>query len=215
MNWRLASRLSVITFAVLAVIVILIFQHSIATNSAPLAPSAQTTTSNVSFAGLQGTDLGGTPAPAFQLTDQNGKPVSLAQFHGEPVVITFMYTHCPDECPANANKLHTAMQMLGNQSHNVGILVVSTDPKGDTLATATSFTDKHDMQNYWHYLIGSQQQLSPVWSAYNMYASDTNGVVQHSIGVYIIDKQGRERAYLDNTFTASQVATDLKTLLNE
>lgn len=214
MNWRLASRLSVITFAVLAVIVILVFQHSMA-NSALPAPPSQTTSTNVSFAGLQGINLGGTPAPTFQLTDQNGKPISLAQFRGEPVVLTFMYTHCPDECPANANKLYTAMQMLGNQSHNVGVLVVSTDPKGDTQATATSFSEKHNMQNYWHYLIGSQSQLSPVWSDYNIYASNVNGVVQHSIGVYIIDKQGRERAYMDDSFTASQVATDLKTLLNE
>jgi len=213
MNWRLASRLSVIVLAVLVIIIVLIFQHHSNKNSPPPPPSP-TGGSGFNSDGLNGTSMGGTPAPAFQLTDQNGQTISLAQFRGQPVVLTFMYTHCPDECPANAGKLHTAMQMLGQQAQHIAILVVSTDPKGDTRDAALSFTEKHDMQQYWHYLIGTHQQLAPVWSAYHIYASNVNGTVQHSIGLYIIDQQGREQIYLDDNFTATQVATDLRMLLN-
>jgi protein SCO1/2 len=214
MNWRLASRLSVIICAVLVVIVVLVFQYNEGVG-APPAPPSPTHNANVSFAGLQGTDLGGTPAPNFQLTDQNGKPVSLAQFHGEPVVLTFMYTHCPDECPLNAGKLHQAMLTLGSNAHNVGVIVVSTDPKGDTQAAAQNFTKVHGMQDYWHYLLGTQQELAPIWSEYHIYVLPTGETVEHTIGVYIIDKQGRERVYMDDSFTPSQVVTDLQTLLKE
>ena len=40
------------------------------------------------------------PAPDFDLVDQNGNSVNLTQFEGKIVVMTFVYTHCPDVCPA-------------------------------------------------------------------------------------------------------------------
>src|SRR5579864_3861972 len=112
MSWRLASRLSVITLALLVVLVVAIFSiHNGA--GAPAASNAGTNQS-----GLQGTDLGGIPAPDFRLTDQFGKPVSLSQFKGKPVVVTFLYTHCPDICPVIADKLHSAMQVLGKNANH-------------------------------------------------------------------------------------------------
>lgn len=215
MNWRLASRLSVITFAILVVIVVLVFQHISATNATSTVSSVSTTDS-VSFAGLQGTDLGGTPAPNFQLTDQNGQTISLSQYKGKPVILTFLYTHCPDECPLTAEKLHQTMLALGSQAQQIGVIAVSTDPKGDTRAAALSFSQLHRMQDYWHYLIGTQQQLSPVWSNYNIYVQPgQTGAVDHSLGIYVIDQQGRERAFFDTSFAPSQLVTDLQTLLKQ
>src|SRR5581483_12516451 len=63
---------------------------------------------------LQGTDLGGTPAPAFTLSDQNGDQVSLASLRGHPVVLSFMDTDCPSGCPL-ATKQHAVMDALGSQ----------------------------------------------------------------------------------------------------
>ncbi len=206
MNWRLASRLSVITLAILVILLISVFQLR---HSASPATSASTGAS-----GLQGTDLNSTPAPDFRLTDQFGKQVSLSQFKGKPVVLTFMYTNCPDQCPLTANKLHSTMQLLGNASSNVGILAVSTDPQRDNVAAALKFSKAHSMQDYWHYLVGSRNQLSPVWTSYNTYAQVINQqTVSHSLGLFVIDKQGNERVFLDNDFTPPQLAADLQTLL--
>src|SRR5229473_5572613 len=147
MNWRLASRLSVITLAVLVVVVVTILgTRAGGVNSNASANPTPTT----SASGLQGTDLGGTPAPDFHLTDQFGKPISLSQFQGKPVILTFLYTHCPDACPLTAEKLHAAMQSLGSQAQQVGVLAVSTDPKGDTKAAVLTFSKAHRMENYWH-----------------------------------------------------------------
>ena len=208
MNWRLASRLSVITLAVLVVLLISVFQlrHT--------ATPATGSSTGVSASGLQGTDLNSTPAPGFSLTDQFGKQVSLAQFKGKPVVLTFMYTNCPDQCPLTASKLHSTMQLLGDASSRVGILAVSTDPKRDNVAAALKFSMAHSMQDYWHYLVGSQNQLSPVWTSYNTFAQVINQqTVSHGLGLYVIDKQGNERVFLDNDFTPAQLAADLQTLL--
>src|SRR5438270_2445132 len=116
MSWRLASRLSVITLALLVVLVVAIFSLR---NGAG-APAASNPVASQS--GLQGTDLGSEPAPDFHLRDQFGKPVSLSQFKGQPVVVTFLYTHCPDICPLIADKLHSTMQALGNSANHVVVL---------------------------------------------------------------------------------------------
>jgi protein SCO1/2 len=212
MNWRLASRLSVITFAILVVIFVLVFQQI----KSGLTTTVSSITNGVSFAGLQGTDLGGTPAPNFQLTDQNGQTISLAQFKGHPVVLTFLYTNCPDLCPLTAEKLHQTMLALGNQANQIGVIAVSVDPKRDTQQAALTFSELHRMNGYWHYLIGTQQQLTPVWSSYNISSQPGQGAtIDHSLGIYVIDKQGRERAFFDSTFDPAQLTNDLQVLLKQ
>src|SRR5262245_7163456 len=139
MNWRLASRLSVITLAILVVIVVTVIQQH---HSADISKGSR----------LQGTDLGGTPAPNFRLTDQFDNQLSLQQFKGKPVVLTFLYTHCPDICPLTAERLHSTMLELGKDARNVGVLAITTDPKRDDVAAALHFSQQHQMTNYWHYL---------------------------------------------------------------
>lgn len=212
MNWRLASRLSVITLAVLVVLVVTLLQQHHATTTLPVTGNTASN-SVINASGLQGTDLGSTPAPNFLLTDQYGKQVSLAQFKGKPVVLTFLYTNCPDQCPLTAEKLHATLQDLGSAASNVGILAVSTDPAHDTTSAALKFSLAHRMQDYWHYLVGTHDKLAPIWSAYSIYARPTQQTVDHSLGLYIIDKQGNERVFLANDFTPTQLAADLQALL--
>jgi len=209
MNGRVASRLSVVTLALLVVLVV-------ALSSLRSISSGQSLPSNPATdgAGLQGTDLGGVPAPAFRLTDQFGKPVSLAQFRGKPVVLTFLYTHCPDVCPLIAEQLHSVMLDLGQEAQHVGVLAISVEPTRDTIAAALAFSQAHHMTTYWQFLVGTQAQLSPVWTAYAIGAQqETTTVSMHTTALYVIDKQGRERTLLDQTFTPAQLTGILRALL--
>jgi len=65
MNWRLASRLSVITLAALVVIIVAV----LGTRAGGSTSNASNLTPAANSSGLQGTDLGGVPAPNFRLTD--------------------------------------------------------------------------------------------------------------------------------------------------
>lgn len=211
MSWRLASRLSVVTLALLVVLVFALF--SLRGNTGTATGIGNTSTTS----GLQGSQLDGTAAPDFILKDQFGKTISLSQFKGEPVIVTFLYTHCPDVCPLVADKLHATTLSLGKDAVHVAILAVSMDPRGDTQAAALHFSNVHHMTNTWHFLIGTEDQLSPIWSAYSVdaQAATVPGIVNHSTAIYVIDKQGRERDLFDNDFTSAQLVTDLKILLGQ
>ena len=211
MSWRLASRLSVMTLALLVVLLVALLSLHNGTGG--------TSTSNpdTSQSGLQGTDLGSVPAPDFHLKDQFGNPISLTQFKGMPVVLTFLYTHCPDVCPLTAEKLRVSMQNLGGDAQHVVVLAVSMDPKGDTAAAAQNFSRAHKLGNYFHFLIGAHDELAPVWASYSVdaQAATSSGTVSHSSAIYVIDKEGRERVLFDNDFSSGQLSADLKILLRE
>jgi len=165
----------------------------------------------------QGTDLGATPAPLFQLTDQNGTRIALQQFHGHPVVLTFLYTTCPGPCPLTAAKLYGAVSSLGPLAHQVDWLAVSVNPAVDTPGLATAFVAAHQLTGYLHFLLGTMSHLKPIWQNYaiSVQLPKGGGAMVHSVGVYLIDAQGHERIYFDSTFTSAMLASDLRLLLRE
>ena len=206
MSWRLASRLSVLLSALLVIAIIIIVTRS---------------SSNSQAATLQGTDLGSVAAPGFRLNDQFGNPISLSQFRGHPVVLTFLYTHCPDACPLIADKLHLTLEKLGSQSTSVDVLAVSTDPQNDTLQSAYNFSQVHHMLNQWHFLLGDKATLTPIWSDYHVGSVDVTptaaspGTIDHTTAIYLIDQQGHERVFFAEDFDPSVLAKDLQTLLSQ
>ena len=111
------------------------------------------------------------------------------------------------------------MLNLGSNAQNVAVLAVSTDPTGDTTAAALNFSKVHKMENYWHYLVGTHDQLSPIWASYSVYAAptptSTGGTVAHTSAIFIIDKQGHERVYFGNDASIAQLTTDMQILLKE
>ncbi len=165
---------------------------------------------------LQGTDLGGTPAPAFTLSDQNGDQVSLASLRGHPVVLSFMDTDCPSGCPL-ATKQHAVMDALGSQAQDVRWVAISTDPASDTPQAAKRFVQQYQLDGL-HYLLGSEAQLAPVWRAYAVAPSGATATAGGESdtqlgGLYVLDGEGRERVYLDSTFTPGMLEGDLRALL--
>ena len=48
---------------------------------------------------LAGCAQRGPGAPGFTLIDDAGTPWALSAQHGNPVVLTFGFTHCADTCP--------------------------------------------------------------------------------------------------------------------
>src|SRR5580704_7077359 len=58
----------------------------------------------------------GTPAPAFNLPDTNGKMVSLSDFRGKPVLVMFICNHCP-----YVKHIAASLAQLGRDYHSRGL----------------------------------------------------------------------------------------------
>ena len=72
------------------------------------------------------------PAPGLSLRDYRGKLVNLSAYRGKAVLVTFLYTHCPDVCPLITSNLRVAQAKLGAEASKLQIVAVSVDPHGDT-----------------------------------------------------------------------------------
>ena len=109
---------------------------------------------------------GETQAADFHLTDQFGNPSSLQDFAGEVVLLTFLYTDCPDVCPIVANHLRDISALLEDDYPKTAIVIVSVDPAGDTVESVRAYSERWGMAGEWTYLVGDEAALRPVWKAY-------------------------------------------------
>lgn len=168
---------------------------------------------------LHGTELDNVPAQDFELASHQGRQVTLSEFRGRPVVLTFLYTSCPDICPLTAERLKLALNLLGGDAERVAVLAVSTDPEGDDLEAAQRFSRAHGLAERWHFLVGSRVELEPVWKAYYVAAVEQPGSPAHRVGhtdaTFLIDKQGRLRSLLRADLDHAALAEDLRALLRE
>jgi len=155
-----------------------------------------------------------TAMPDFALRDQNGRTVALSAQRGKLVLLTFLYTHCPDVCPLTAQNLNLAVKALGPDRDRVRVLAVSVDPAGDTPASVRKFVRDHRLSSQFHYLTGTRAQLAPVWRAYQVASvPHAMGDVDHTLYVVLADRSGKGRVIYDSTVHADTVAHDLRLLL--
>jgi protein SCO1/2 len=153
--------------------------------------------------------------PDFTLSDQSGREYSLSQFRGKVVLVTFIYTHCPDVCPLITANLNQALRELGTDRDAVRILAVSVDPNGDTAATVTKYRREHRLVPEFIYLIGTRPELLRVWKAYHVEAVARDpDLVDHSAYTVLIDQNGKARALYDSRVRARDVVHDVRVLLD-
>jgi cytochrome oxidase Cu insertion factor (SCO1/SenC/PrrC family) len=168
-----------------------------------------------------GTSLPGTPAPAFALTDQFGKTVTLRQFRGKAVVLAFVDSRCTTVCPLTTWSMTQAVAMLGPAAaRNVQLLGIDANPDAIRVADVRAYSQAHEMMSSWDFLTGSPGQLAAVWRAYHVYVAASHGNIDHEPAIYLIDPSGRERtlyltqmAYAGVTQQAELLANGLSRLL--
>jgi cytochrome oxidase Cu insertion factor (SCO1/SenC/PrrC family) len=151
-------------------------------------------------------------APGFALHDQHGRLVSLAGQHGHAVLLAFMDSHCKLLCTLEGPAIRRIQGRLGSAARNVRLLVVSVNPWDDTPTSSIQAGERWGFAGPWRWLLGSPAQLGPVWRGYGIEVKQTLGDVTHSSAVYLIDRQGYERAGFNYPFPVNAVARDLRKL---
>ncbi len=154
-------------------------------------------------------------APPLALRNHLGQPVNIDSYRGRAVLVTFIYTHCPDVCPLITSNLRVAQNLLGSAASKVQIIAVSVDPRGDNRKTVTAFLAKHEMTGRMQYLVGSAHELAAVWKAWGV-GSERDAknpeLVEHSGLVYGISGTGNRITLYDATFKPAEVAHDVPLL---
>lgn len=168
---------------------------------------------------IVGTEITPTAAPDFTLIDGiSGKATTLSALQGNVVVLSFLYTHCPDVCPLTAEQFRQAQQKLtAAERDRTAFVAVSVDPAQDTPQAVQAFAKDHGLTSGFLYLIGSVAQLQAVWSTYGIRVETdlATPAVGHSDAIYLLDRKGQVRVLVHSNITAADLATNVKMLAAE
>lgn len=207
-KWRDGLLLSALLVIVALIAVLLIHGRA-----KPSVLGEATSSANGPYEGLT---LSPRPEPPLVLRNYLGNVVNIKSFRGKAVLVTFLYTHCPQACPLIASNLHTALaEMKPAERREVQIIAVSVDPRGDTPATVAAFVHDHGLTGKMDYLIGNARQLGATWAAWGVGAQREAGdpaLVSHSALIYGITGKGKILTVYQDTDYPSVIVHDVPRL---
>ncbi len=131
----------------------------------------------------------GQRVPDFTLTDQDGETVTAASLRGKPTVFAFVYSTCRDTCPAQVQTIRGALDDLDDP--DVNVVGISVDPANDTRKLAQSFLLKQQMTGRMRFLLGTREQLQPVWEGFAVQPQSDR--LEHSAHTVLADGAGQQR----------------------
>ncbi len=138
------------------------------------------------------------PAPAFSLTDQHGRTVTLGSLRGKVVLLTFLDDTCTVDCPLIAQEFRAAGELLGAHSRQVELVAVNYNP----LYTQVSYIQAFDRQEglaavpNWLFLTGTPARLAQVWRGYGVAPAEilpAGSMTGHGDYAFVIDRSGHLR----------------------
>jgi protein SCO1 len=155
-------------------------------------------------------------APPLALHNYLGQPINISSYRGKAVLVTFLYTNCPDICPLITSNLRIAQNLMGKATAaKEQIIAVSVDPRGDTRKAVTAFLVRHQMTGRMQYLVGSAHELAAVWKAWGV-GSERDAqqpqFVNHSGLIYGITGSGKRLTIYAASFQPSEIAHDVPLL---
>jgi cytochrome oxidase Cu insertion factor (SCO1/SenC/PrrC family) len=193
--------------------------------------SASTSSSTSSLGGMQanpassaaemnpnldlGSSLGSQPAPDITLVNQFGQPMSLSQFRGKVVMLSFEDSECTTVCPLTTASMLEAKQMLGAAGNQVQLLGVDANPTATSVADVLAYSRAHGMVNQWDFLTGSPAQLKAVWNEYHVAVQIEQGQIDHTPALFVIDQHGREQKLYLTQMAYSSVGQSAQVLADE
>jgi protein SCO1/2 len=130
----------------------------------------------------------------FDLVDMRGERATDERFEGEPMLIYFGFTSCPDVCPTALGLMSATLDELGRDAGKLQPLFVTVDPERDTAEQLRGYLafDERILG-----LTGSEEALADARAKLRVYAarveqegSEAGYTVDHQSMFFLTDAAG-------------------------
>ena len=172
----------------------------------------------------------------FSLIKPDGNLTNLSDYEGQVLIVSFIYSRCPDVCPIVSSNLRWLSQELADDYEtNFSIISVTVDPWWDTQNVLGEYADQRNLS--WPHLTGDLESLEPIWESFHVGlqtytnvsnetnegdSNNTSGrhhpdyLVDHSTATIIIDKEHKQRVrWNDLDWEPTLFAEDVQQLMEE
>ncbi|HVP00755.1 MAG TPA: SCO family protein [Bryobacteraceae bacterium] len=160
----------------------------------------------------------GQTVPDFSLIDQNNHHVTLSEFRGKVVAITFIYTRCPlpDYCLRLSNNFARLQKRFNDRmGRDLVLLSITFDPDHDQPGVLAKYAEAWNAKvEGWHFLTGELSKVKQVCGMFGVNFWPDEGLVTHSLHTVIVDREQKLVANIEgNQFTAAQLGDLVQTTL--
>lgn len=156
--------------------------------------------------------------PNFTLIDQDGKRFPFGNSRRKLVLVTFIFTTCPDVCPLLTAKFATIQRELTAKKRTDYLLLsITTDPQTDTSAVLKAYAARYKPDHrHWLFLTGSPAQLEQVWKDFGVTVQNLGaGQIRHTTLTTLIDRRGVRRFdYYTDRWQEKEILRDIAALAN-
>ena len=158
--------------------------------------------------------------PEYKFTNELGKVVSLSDFKGKAVAITFLFTRCPFPtfCPRMATNLKEAYKLLKEKSDapkNWHLLAITIDPEFDTPAVLKEYGKRYEYDaDRWSFLTGAHIDITAIAEQFGLlyWRPDPKQPfnISHNLRTVVIDANGRVQKVLpENKWEAPELTEEI------
>jgi protein SCO1/2 len=149
----------------------------------------------------------------FSLVDHTGRPFTERALRGQPHLVFFGFTHCPDVCPTTLAQL--AQVKKAAQIPQLAVLLLSVDPVRDTPEALARYVHAFDPQFIG--ITGTQAEVARVARNFGVAVArvDLPGgayTMDHSAAVFLLDSEARIVAVFTPPFDTKLFAQDLRSV---
>ena len=136
------------------------------------------------------------PLLDYKFTNELGQAVSLNDFRGQALAVTFFYTRCPlpNFCPRLSRNFQEASQKLEamtNAPTNWHFISVSFDPEFDTPEVLRNYGNSYRYDPaHWSFLTGPPDKIAELARASGVEYEATGGTINHNFRTLIVNAQG-------------------------
>ncbi len=161
----------------------------------------------------------GDSIPNYKFTNELGKALSLADFKGEAVALTFIFTRCPFPlfCPRMTSNFSAIYKKLSDDPaapKNWHLLTISFDPEYDTPSVLLRYAKN---QNYdpkkWSFVTGAQIDIDAIAEQFGLVFVKSDTGFDHKLRTVIITPEGKVHKIIPaNDWNVDEVAAELKSV---
>ncbi|XP_035258055.1 protein SCO2 homolog, mitochondrial [Anguilla anguilla] len=152
----------------------------------------------------------------FSLLDHTGVRRSKRDFRGQWVLLYFGFTHCPDICPDELEKMSDVVRALDREPRLPPLqpVFVTVDPERDDVAAMARYV--RDFHPRLVGLTGTPEEVREAGRAYRVYCSagpkdeDGDYIVDHTVLIYLLSPDGLFLDYYNRTKDDKQIADSIR-----
>ena len=154
----------------------------------------------------------GDAMPDYPLTNELGQSIHLAQFKGQAVAITFIYTRCPlpNFCPRMSSNFADAGKKLTHMSDaptNWHLLSLSFDPEHDTPEVLKNYAKRYEHDaSHWDFATGALIDIDAITEQFGLMFPRDGAVFNHNLRTVVVDARGRvHQVFIGNEWTVDEL----------